>query len=781
MEYGYFDNKNREYVITRPDTPAPWMNYLGNGQFSSIISNNAGGLIFDRDPGSFRITRYNFNNVPQDRPGRYLYFKDTKSGEVWSPTWQPVRKKLDFYEARHGMGYTTISAEKDGVKSEICYYIPKGTHYELWSVKLKNNSNEKKTLKIFSYIEFSSYIAKYDIECDWPRYFCDAHREGNALVFNPSDDFIDEERLLSYIATDLEIESYDCERDAFLGRYRDESCPIAVENGFCGNTDINADNACGSFCCPITLEPGEEKEFAFSVGNARDLDEIKQQVSAASDNALRKQQLEELKAFWSANSSKFVANTPDEAMNTMLNIWHPYQCRMTFNWSRFISYYERGLDRGWGFRDSMQDVLGVMHIVPKEAKERIKTLLSIQYSNGSCRAVYYPGTGESSGGGRSDDQMWSIFSVCTYIKETGDYSFLDEKVSFIDGGEATVFGHLKAGLEFTRKNVGDHGVPLFLHCDWNDSISKISKEKGKAETSFVFFQAAHAAYELVRLFKHTGDSEKLAWAEDYYEWCRKTYPVLWDGKWFLRGFTDYGEKFGTDSDEYNKIFLNPQSWAVLSRLPSSEQGNSAFENVENRLFCDLGVCSHAPASSGIDLKKKWYFGSKSGVRENGGVFFHASTWAVIAETLLNRSEQAYSLYHRELPPIRNDRADQCMVEPYVYSSSMIGPAHKRYGAGVGSWLSGTASWMFLAASQYILGFRPDYDGVIIDPCVPKEWNGFSYERLYRGVKCEVVSPAIPKSGARAKALIVDGTRIEGNFVSADMLEGKEKVKIEIEY
>lgn len=781
MNYGFYDNQNREYVITRPDTPAPWMNYLGNGQFSSVISNNAGGLLFDRDPGSFRITRYNFSNVAQDRPGRYLYFKDENTGAVWSPTWQPVQKKLDFYESRHGMGYTKICAEYEGVKSEITYYIPKGAHYELWSARVKNTTDKDISLKVFSYIEFGSYIAKYDIECDWPRYFFNCEPYENAIVFDPSDDFIDEKRRLAYISTDLDIDSYDCSRDVFLGRYRDESNPIAVENGHCSNSKINADNACGSFCCNLKLKAGEEKEFVFSVGNAESLEEIKAQSKAAADKNLRENQLKALKEFWLDNSSRLTANTPDEAMNTMLNIWHPYQCRMTFNWSRFISYYERGLDRGWGFRDSMQDVLGIMHIVPEEAKQRIKTLLSIQFSEGCCKAVYYPGTGESSGGGRSDDQLWSIFSVCTYIKETGDYAFLNETVPYTDKGEATVFEHLKAGMEFTRRTVGEHGVPLFLHCDWNDSIKNISARKKKAETSFVFFQAGHAAYELIKLFEHTSDKEKLDWARDYYDWCKSIYPVLWDGKWFLRGFTDDGEKFGTDEDEYNKIFLNPQSWAVLSRLPSKEQGDSAFENVESRLFCDLGVCSHAPASTGINYEKKWYFGAKAGVRENGGVFFHASTWAIIAETLLKRNEEAYSLYHRELPTVRNDRADQCMVEPYVYSSSMIGPAHERYGAGVGSWLSGTASWMYLAASQYILGFRPDYDGVIIDPCVPFEWDGFSYTRIYRGIKCEVSSPKLPKVGAEAKALVVDGEKINGTFIPLKMLSGKKSVKIEIKY
>ncbi len=781
MNYGYYDNENREYVITRPDTPTPWMNYLGNGGFSGMISNTAGGLVFDRDPGNFRITRYNFNKIPYDRPGRYLYFKDTDSGTVWSPSWQPVQTSLDEYSCRHGMGYTTISAKKEGVSSSVTYFIPEGKQYEVWKATIRNETDRVKNIKIFSYVEFSCYIASYDIECDWPRYFFDCRRIGRAIVFNPSDDFIKEERLLSYIATDLPVDSYDCARVEFLGNSRDESNPIAVEKGFCSNSDINGDNACGSFCSSLKLNPGEEKTFIFTIGNACDIDEINRQIDDASDYRQLDAQLEAIKQSWLKNSSFLQVKTPDEQMNTMLNIWHPYQCRMTFNWSRYISFYERGLDRGWGYRDSMQDVLGIMHSAPDKAKERMKILLGIQNSNGNARSLYFPGTGKSVGGGRSDDHIWTVFSVCTYIKETGDYGFLDEKIPFADGGDGTVLEHLKLGLDFTRNNVGDHGVPLFLGNDWNDSLSKISSEKHKAESAFVFFQAAHAAYELISLFKHIGDEKNEAWAKDYYEWCRSVEPVLWDGEWYLRAYTDYGEKYGTNDDEYNKIFLNPQSWAVLSRLPSEEKGNSCFENVKKYLFCDFGVVSHAPASSGIDFKNKHYFGMKTGIRENGGVFFHASTWAIIAETLLGRNEDAYSLYHRELPTARNDKADRCKVEPYIYSSSMVGPSHERYGSGECSWLSGTASWMFLAASQYILGFRPDYDGVIIDPCVPVSWNGFSYTRVYRGISCTVVSPELPRENARARKLIVDGEKIDGSFLPYDKIAGKQSVEIKVVY
>lgn len=778
MKYGYYDNQNREYVITRPDTPAPWMNYLGNGGFSGLISNTGGGLVFNKDCSNYRITRYRFNEVPGDRPGRYLYLRDMKDGEYWSPTWQPVQKELDTYECRHGYGYTKIKGSYKGIETNLTYFIPLDKKYELWKVELANQTEEERNLRAFTYMEFSSYVANYDTKADWPRYFMTGFHEGNAAVFDPSNDWIKVPERLSFIGTNIEISGYDCERDAFLGRYRSETNPIAVERGECGNTEINADNCCGTVSIDMWLQPLETKTFYVVVGITDDSKKISSIIESAVESA--EDDFEKLAEFWEEHVERIQIETPDEAMNTMVNVWHPYQCRMTFNWSRFISYYERGLERGWGYRDNMQDVLGVMHSVPEQAKERIKTLLSIQYSRGDARTVYFPGTGKSDGGGRSDDHLWGIFSVCSYIKETGDYDFLNEVIPYVDGGEATVCEHLMKGLNFTREHVGTHGIPLFLKNDWNDSLKAIAKE-GKGESAFVFFQAAHAAYELKLLFEKIDDKAKLAWATDYYARCQDIYQVLWDGKWFIRGFNDKGEKYGTDEDGFNKIFLNPQSWAVLSRLPSDAEGQSCFEYVKQYLFAEMGVTSHAPASSGIDVENKGYFGHKAGVRENGGIFFHASTWAIIAETILGRNEDAYSLYHRELPTMRNDKADDCMIEPYVYASSMIAPCHEQSKRGVGSWLSGTASWMYVAATQYILGFRPDYDGIVIDPCIPMEWDGFKLVRIYRGTKVEVVSGKLPYEGARSKALLVDGVKVESNFIPASMLEGRDNVKVEVLY
>ena len=778
MKFGYFDDKNKEYVITRPDTPTPWFNYLGNGGLSAIISNNAGGLVFDGDPCKKRVTRYKYNQLPADRQGHFLYLRDMETGEYWSPTWQPVLKDLDFYECRHGLGYTVIKSSYKGIEAEITYFIPSGKKYANWQGKITNKSGKPRKIKMFSYMEFSSPVAANDINAEWARYFMTCKCEDGVIIFDPSSQALARFDMFSVFGTNLEVDGYDCWRDAFIGPFRSESNPIAVERGYCGNNDINADHACATLSSTIELEGGACKDFVYAIGVVDNRADAKSFIKNATDSEQSKKALEEIKESWAKHLSYVHVETPDELINTFLNVWHQYQCAMTLNWSRFISYYERGVDRGWGFRDSMQDILGVVHALPEKVKDRIKTLLKIQQSNGNAKEVYYPGSGEAIGGGRSDDHIWSIFSTCTYVRETGDFAFLDELVPYVDGGEGTVREHLIKGLDFTRNNCGEHGIPLFLKNDWNDTLAPIARD-GKAESAFVFFQAAHAVYELIELFKFVGDSESLAWAEEYYSWCRETYPKLWDGKWFIRAFTDKGEKFGTDEDEFNKIFLNPQSWAVLSRLPSQEQGNLAFDNVNKYLFCEFGCISHHPASSGFNRDEKSFCGIQTGIKENGGVFYHASTWAIIAQTLLGRNEDAFKLYRAALPIRRNDISDRTLIEPYCYASAMLGPAHERYGAGSNSWLTGTASWMFLAVTQHIFGFRPSYGGLTIDPCIPLAWNGFKMDRKYRGINCHLSVSQLPCENARAKALIVNGKKIDGNFIPYDLIANEKEVCIEV--
>lgn len=692
MKYGYFDNKNLEYVIERPDTPTPWMNYIGNGGYSGIVSNTGGGLSFDGDASKRRVTRYKFNNQPMDRPGRYLYIRNQDTGEYWSPTWQPVLKDLSFYECRHGLGYTQITGTYDDVKTKITYYVPLGAHYEVWKVELKNLSNAPKNLKLFSYVEFSWNDAKYDMLCHWPCMAFVSDFENGKIVVDTVAQQLTGIPMYSYISTDFKIDGYDCSQKDFIGNYRSEQNPIVLETGECNNSVMYSDNCVGVLSSSVVLAPGETENGHYTLGATKSKEEIDTQISEAFDKKNLETGLNEIHESWHQYRDMLQVETPDSDVNTMLNIWHAYQAKTTFDWSRFISIYERGVDRGFGFRDSMQDVLGVMHAVPQKAKERIKTLLSIQMSAGDAKAVYFPGTKEAAGGGRSDDHLWSVFSVCSYIKETGDFGFLDETVSYYDGGEATVLEHLEKGLEFTMNHLGSHGIPDFLGSDWNDSLAPINRDKKRgAESTFVFFQLAHAAYELIGLYTYLKLDNRLPFVEEIYNYCRSKLDTIWDGEWFIRAFTQDGEKYGTNADEWNKIYLNPQSWGVISRLPDKEKANSALNNVMKYLYTDNGIITHYPASSGFDPAKKDYYLFTAGARENGGIFFHSNTWAIIALTMLGRNEDAFKCYNASLPIRRNDKAEICLTEPYVYSQTMLAPPHNRAGTCVNSWLSGTAS------------------------------------------------------------------------------------------
>jgi len=460
----------------------------------------------------------------------------------------------------------------------------------------------------------------------------------------------------------------------------------------------------------------------------------------------------------------------------MLNIWNQYQCKTTFDWSRFISLYERGIDRGLGFRDSMQDILGVVHAIPEKVKARIKDLLSIQNKSGDAMSVLYPATGEAQGGGRSDDHLWSVFSVCTYIRETGDVEFLNESVPYYDGGEGTVLEHLENALKFTMNNLGTHGIPLLLRSDWNDTLASINA-KGGSESVFVFFQLAHAAYEMILLYKHYGFEEKLQWAVEIYDYCKSKLDVIWDGKWFIRAFNSYGEKFGTAEDPYNRIFLNPQTWAILSRLPSAEQAVSALDAVYEYLNTDFGLIANYPAPNFFDIERKAYMPCAAGTKENGGIFYHTNTWAIIAEVILGRNERAFEYYRNALPCRRNEISDICRIEPYVYASHIFGKQHPRFGEGTNSWLTGTASWMFLAASQYILGIRPDYDGLVIDPCIPASWEFAEAERDFRGVRFKISIKNKSGKAKKVQKLTVDGNEVSGNKVSVNYMKDKKSVTV----
>lgn len=764
MQYGYFDDKNREYVITNPKLPTPWMNYLGNGKFGGLISATAGGLTFDKDPSNRRITRYKFNNMPMDRPGRYLYILDEESGEYFSPMWQPVQREMQFFECRHGLGYTVITGQYMDIRSSTEYYVPIGKNYETWHTVLKNNSGKVRKLKVFSYVEFSYPDAQTDILCHWASMTLTQKFENNKIIMDSGVEGMGK----VYVAASLPVIGFDCDPKEFIGLYRSESNPIAMETGKCFNSIAESDDCIGVLCNEIVLNPYDEIEFIHTLGVADNESLIEEQVFECFKSVPK--QLEGIHKKWDSVLNNFNVKSPCSEMDQMLNCWHQYQCKTAFDWSRFISLYERGVDRGFGFRDSMQDVLGIMGSEPEKAKERIKLLLSIQKKAGDAMAVYYPATSEAKGGGRSDDHLWSILSVCNYIKETGDIDFLNEQIPFYDGGTATVLEHLERAIDFTMNHLGQHGIPDFLHCDWDDSLWFINKNGG-AESTFVFFQLAHGAQELIKLYKHLNITKNLSEMERVYNYCQSKLDTVWDGKWFIRGFTSDGKKFCTDDDKFNKIHLIPQAWAVLSKLADKERANTAMDNVMKYLFTDKGLITHYPASGRNDGAEKMFYAFPAGARENGGIFFHSNTWTVIAMTMLDRTDDAFKCYYSSLPNRRNSIADLCLTEPYVYSQTMIAPPHSRKWQCVNSWLTGTASWMFYAATQYILGIRPEYEGLCIDPKIPKDWSGFEAVRICRGTRCEI------NVKNNAKALYVNGNKMSGNTVPWELF-GKESLFVE---
>ena len=677
-------------------------------------------------------------------------------------------KENQKYECRHGLGYTTIKGAYDGISTQVTYCVPLGKRYELWQMSIRNDSGSTKKLKLYSYVEFSWNDARYDMLCHWPCMAFKADYTDGKIIVDTVAEQLTGIPQYDYIATDLEVCGYDCSLEKFVGKYRSESNPIVMEDGICKNSKMFSDNCVGVLCSYIVLQPGEHKEFRYTLGTTDKKDRIDIQIK---DAFTARNSVEEIKTYWKHYTDKLIVNTPCENMNTMLNIWNAYQAKTTFDWSRFISVYERGVDRGFGFRDSMQDVLGIMHAQPELAKERIKLLLSIQCSDGSSRSVYYPATGQSVGGGRSDDHLWSVRSVCSYIKETGNYSFLDEIVPYADGGEASVGRHLEMGIDFTMNHLGRHGIPKMLRSDWDDSLAPMNRGgTGEAESVFVFFQLADACYDLGELFEKVGRTKSSEKMHEVYEYCRSKMDVVWDGGWYIRAFTPEGEKFCTNEDEYNKIHLIPQAWSVISHLAERDKANLAMDHVLEYLYTDQGLMTHYPASEGFDPARKSYFLFPAGARENGGIFFHSNTWPVIAFAMLGRGNDAFKCYENMLPINRNDMADICCTEPYVYSQTMIAPPHPDAWKCVNSWLTGTASWSYYAAVQYILGIRPEYDGLCLDPQIPDMWEGYKAERQCRGKRYKI---EVRRGSGTEKKLIVNGCRMEGNLIPWDFPEGKE--------
>ncbi|TFH06888.1 MAG: glycosyl transferase [Candidatus Thorarchaeota archaeon] len=770
MEYGHFSKDYKEYIITRPDTPTPWINYLSNNEYCAMISNTAGGYSFHIDPRNRRITRYRYNNIPTDRPGRYLYIRDSTTGEYWSPTWQPTLSKLSSYECRHGLGYTKIISSFSGIESEITYFVPTENNLEIWVLTLKNTSlSEDRWLKVFSYNEFCLWNATRDQNDLQSIQFVGISRFNNDFIlyhlFNESTGY-------AFFASNAKIESYDCSRESFIGKYRDESNPEAVEIGECFRSEAIGGNPIAATCSSVTLKPMESKTIIYILGVEQDKSKVKDLVKKFTNKETVDNEFQKLSNHWNSYLNTLNVETEDPDFDTMVNVWNQYQCQITFDWSRYVSFYETGIGRGMGFRDCSQDILGVVKAFPSKVRQRIIDLAKNQFEDGHVYHIYFPLTGE---GGFpyyvkedmkffSDDHLWLIPAVAEYIKETGDTSILDEKVEFVDGPPGTIYEHMQKSIDFARSKMGNHDLPLLGTADWNDPLS-IPGPNNAAESVFAAMLLHKSLTELSELSSLTGKETE---SSTYLDIASKTKDhlnkVAWDGDWFIRAFDDSGDPLGSKKCKEGKIYLNAQSWSVLSGVALYERGLKSMDAVKENLNTKYGLILLSPAYSRYYDKIGDLTQYAPGLKENASIWSHANAWAIIAECMLGRGDQAYEYFKQLAPPTKNGMASIHQAEPYVYAQTIAGKDHHAFGMAKQSWLTGTAAWMMIAATNWIIGVRPQYDGLLVDPCVPTSWRNFRMTRRFRDATYDITFSNPNGVSKGIKDIHVDGKPFESNLL-----------------
>ena len=760
MKFGFFDDVNKEYVITNPKTPYPWINYLGTQEFFSLISNTAGGYHFFKDARLRRITRYRYNNVPVDMGGRYFYINDGDT--IWSPGWSPVKTELDAYSCRHGMGYTIIKGEKNGIEAEVTFFVPQNFNGEVQKVVLKNTSDKSKSFKLFSFIEWCLWNAQDD-STNFQRNFNTGEVEIEGSTIYHKTEYKERRDHFAFYTVNADICGFDTDRESFIGLYNGFENPQAVAAGKANNSVADGWSPIASHCLDMTLGAGEEKTLVFLLGyveNGADkwnadgsMNKSKAYEMIESMNTAEKadKALAELKETWDALLSQYHVETGDDKLNRMVNIWNQYQCMVTFNMSRSASYFESGIGRGMGFRDSNQDLLGFVHQIPERARERILDLAATQLEDGGCYHQYQPLTKKGNneiGGDFSDDPLWMILSTAQYIKETGDYSILDEMVPY-DNDESkaqTMMHHLKQSFWHVAKFVGPHGLPLAMRADWNDCLNlschsdipgesfqtytspKYGEDKFSrvAESVMVAAMMSFIGPEYVALCKFKGLEEEASTAQSEIDKMNEnTMKYGWDGEWFLRAYDDFGNKVGSHECEEGKIFIEPQGFAVMGGLgKDSGKDILTLNSVKKYLDSKYGLVLNNPAFT------KYYkeYGEIStypgGYKENAGIFCHNNAWIICAEAAIGRGDQAFEYYSKIAPAYLEEISDLHRTEPYVYAQMIAGKDAGRHGEAKNSWLTGTAAWNFVAVSQYILGIIPDYDGLKVDPSIPEAWDGY---------------------------------------------------------
>jgi len=784
--YGYFDVAAREYVITRPDTPTPWLNYIGEGRYGGIVSNTGGGYSFDRDPRNRRVTRYRYNAIPVDQPGRYVYLRDQESGEYWSPTARPTRRELDAYECRHGAAYTRISSSWRGIAAETTYFVPlspadEPAPCELWVLKVRNAGSTPRRLRSFSYAEFSLADAFNDMtNLDWAQHIVFSGCDGGVIrvgtKFNP---------LTYFFASSEAPTGYTCDREDFVGRGRDLADPIVVETGEPSNAGSPRGNSVGSLMHEIELAPGEERQIVFVMGATERPAEIGRVVARYSDPAEVSAAFAALCDDWAAYLSRFTVETPDADTNAMINFWNQVQCRTTLYWSRFVSGYESGLGRGMGTRDSGQDTLGIMHTVPDQARRMLTKIWQMQFADGHTWHQFFPLTLEGGPGLASeypnwpqwfsDDHLWLIISVCAYLRETGDFEYLEQRVAYVDHAEETVWEHMLRAVDFTLGHLGPHGLPRAGFSDWNDTLN-IDHGSGKAESVWTGMQFCRAMLDLRELSEELGrttDAGRYAGLQA--SMARTINDCAWDGAWYKRAFDDDGLPIGESGAAHQAIDLIPQSWSVLGGVAPRERAVLAMRSADEKLNTKFGIALLWPPYDGADDRVRGTSTYVPGAKENGGIFCHANTWSIVAAAMLGDGDGAYKYYRQILPLARTD-SDLYKVEPYTYPQNICGPTHPSFGMARNAWLTGTASWTFVAASQWTLGIRPTYAGLRVAPTLPSAWPGFRAHREFRGTAYEI---SVRRDGpGSAVSLLVDGAEVPGDVVPLPV-PGTPTVRVEV--
>lgn len=801
MKYGYFDESKKEYVITRPDTPAPWVNYLGSPEYGAIVSNNAGGYSFAKSGANGRLLRYVFNQF--DEPGRYIYIRDNGSKDYWSASWQPVGKDLNEYksECHHGTAYTKMMADYSGIHSEVRYYVPLNKTYEVWNLSVTNNSDKARSLNITGYAEFTnnSNYEQDQVNLQYSQYITKTVFVENRVrqMIHANLDRIEDGKEIDnkdvvnrFIGlAGAPVDSWCGDRGEFLGEYHRYGNPVGVESGKLNNHGNYNENSCGAITTVLELAPGETKTIAFLVGMIDNETAGKIVDSYTDTKAVCDKELEELIAYWHGQLSHFQINTPSDEFNTMINTWNAYNCFMTFIWSRAASFTYCGLRNGYGYRDTVQDIQGVIHLAPEMAVEKIRFMLSAQVDNGGglplVKFTHNPGHEDTPDDAsyvqetghpayRADDALWLFPTVYKYVSETGNVAFIDEVIPFANKDEGTVYEHLKRAIDFSMNHLGKHGMPAGLYADWNDCL----RLGADGESTFVAFQFYYAMTILKEFAAYKKDDEYIAYLDESQEKLGKIIQELcWNEDRFIRGFTGDGQVIGKRDDPEANMWLNPQSWAVISGFASDEQADKALEMIYERLNTEYGAILMDPPYHAHAFDGALAVIYNAGTKENAGIFSQSQGWIILAEALKGHGDRAFKYFIENAPAAQNDRAEIRRLEPYCYGQFTEGKASPNFGRSHVHWLTGTASTVMVGCVEGILGMRPDFYGLHIAPSIPKAWDGFEIEKDFRGCHLHIVvkNPDHVESGC--KSLLVNGQAVEGDYIPKELLSEQTEIEL----